>query len=98
TSAAAPIPQHLSTDHNVLHRKNVDVLDRTTRSLIVEIEFTDRIHVVAEELDAHRVAHQRRKDIDDSATDGELTWGTNGFLPQVAGAGQMLNKEVLRKI
>ncbi|PYS51072.1 MAG: hypothetical protein DMG13_19645 [Acidobacteria bacterium] len=54
---AAPLAKHFAADHDVLHRKYVDVLNRTARPLVIQIEFSNRIHTVAEKLNADRIAH-----------------------------------------
>ena len=66
--------------------------------LVVEIELPNRIHVVAKKLDANRIAHQRRKHIDDAAANRKLAGSADRFLPDVAGSRKMLDKQILGKI
>src|SRR5207249_5520112 len=44
--ARSPVAKHFPADHNVLHGDNVDVLNRPARSLVVKIEFANRIDTV----------------------------------------------------
>src|SRR5262249_31772019 len=55
---AAPRAKHFTTDHDILHRKNVDMLERTAGTLIVEIEFANRVDAVTEEFDTDRIPHE----------------------------------------
>ena len=96
--AAAPFAQHFAADDHVLHRQNIDVLHRTTRALIVEIEFADRIHAVAEKLDAHGISHQWRKHIDDSAANRKFSGRADRLLPQISRVREMFDQQLLRKI
>ncbi|PYR87719.1 MAG: hypothetical protein DMG19_09925 [Acidobacteria bacterium] len=61
------------------------MLNWTARSLVIEIEFANRIHAVGKEFNARRITHQRREDIDDSSANREFAWRTDRFLAQVAG-------------
>ncbi len=81
-----------------MHRQQVDTLHGTAGALIVQIEFTDGIDAVAEEFDANRIAHERRKDIHDSATNGKFARRAHGLLTQVTRVCQMLGQEFLREI
>ena len=85
SSARAPVAKHFPADDDVLHRKNVDMLNWPARSLVIEIKFANRIDAVAKEFDAHGITHQRREDIDDSSANREFAWRTDRFLAQVAG-------------
>ncbi len=85
SSARAPVAKHFPADDDVLHRKNVDMLNWAARSLVIEIKFANRIHAVAKEFNTHRITHQRREDIDDSSANREFAWRTDWFLAEVAG-------------
>ena len=56
---ATPLPKHFAADDHVLHWKDVDVLNRSARPLVVEIELADGVHAIAEKLDANGIAHER---------------------------------------
>src|SRR5262249_30567325 len=93
-----PGAKHFAADHGILHRKQVHALNGSSGTLIVKIEFANRIDGVAEEFNANGIAHQRRKNIHNSATNRKLAWGTNGLLSQVTCICQMFGKKFLRKI
>ena len=53
------------------HRVQVQLLQRAQRALRAGVVEADRLDLVAEQLDAHRVPVDRREDVDDRAAHGE---------------------------
>ena len=51
-----------------------DFIDTFFRELAIDLEGTERVDLVAEEVDAERIFAREAEDIDDGATDGKLTW------------------------
>src|SRR5262245_5315847 len=90
--------EHLTADDGVLHRKQIDPLHWPAGALVIQIKLTNRIHAVAKKFDSDGVAHERRKNVHDSATDRELARRADRFLPKVTGVREMLHQEFLRKI
>ena len=77
-------------------RRRVDdrVVDRPERALGERRERPHGLDLVAEQLDAERVAARGREDIDDPAADGELPALLDALDPLVAGERQMLGNPV----
>src|SRR5262249_29667291 len=53
----SPLPHHFASHKKFLHRKNIDMLHRTARALVVEIEFTQRIDAITEKFDSDWASH-----------------------------------------
>ncbi len=68
------------------------LLDRVQRPLRERREGADRLDLVAEELDAERLASRRREDVDQPAADGELPAVVDALDPLVAGEGERLRQ------
>ena len=58
--------------------------DRVARALRVDLEVTDRLDRVAEELDAHWLLEVRREEVDDPAAEGEVADLADEVGPRVA--------------
>ena len=67
-------------------------LDGMQRALRERRERADRLHLVAEELDAKRLASGRREDVDDAAANGELTAVVDPLDALVAGERKHLRE------
>ena len=70
------------------------VLDRVQRALRERRERAHLLDLVAEELDAKRLAAGRREDVDEPAADGELAALVRALDPLVAGERERLGKLV----
>ncbi len=69
---AEPLPHVARAGGDGLaHRVQVDHVDRAQRALALRIEHAERFHLVAEQLDAHRVRRERREHVDEAAAHGE---------------------------
>ena len=97
-SRFSPLLHHLFGNKDVLHGKDVDMLNGAARTLIIKIELPNRVHAVAEEFHSDRCAHQRREHVHDSAADGKLPGSRHGLLAQIPRNRKMLNEELLRNI
>ena len=67
-------------------------------ALIGGVEAADGVHLVAEELNAHRVGHGGDEDIQDSASDGELSALHDQVHPGVGVADQGFDCLVQRQV
>ena len=67
-------------------------LDRVQRALGERRERADRLHLVAEELDAQRLAAGRREDVDEAAADGELPAVVDPLDALVPGERELLRR------
>ncbi len=70
------------------------LLERMQRALGERRERAQRLDLVAEELDAHRLAAGRREDVDDAAAHGDLAALLDALDPRVAGEHELLGQLV----
>ena len=64
-----------------IHLYELEIFHRT---LGIDIEGPDRVHLCIEELHSIRIVTVRRKDIDDAPSDGELSPGIDQFHPLIS--------------
>src|SRR2546423_1404549 len=69
-------------------------VDRVQRALRERRERADRLHLVAEELDAQRLAAGRREDVDQPAAHGELAAVVDALRAREAGERELLGEPV----